>query len=128
MPGAGLIQQQSDVSDFLVQRLVAIDTGTADSSAAPTAFVPRKRHADIPGPGADCADIDPGSASVSGSSPSSAPVKVLGYPTKSAAQSCNTTRRRVIRPWQLWSPECVSARPGMPDAGFIAPAPMPSWL
>jgi hypothetical protein len=25
MPGAGLIQQQSDVSDFLVQRLVAID-------------------------------------------------------------------------------------------------------
>jgi hypothetical protein len=28
MAGVGLIQQQSDMSDFLVQRLVAIDTAT----------------------------------------------------------------------------------------------------
>jgi hypothetical protein len=29
---------------------------------------------------------------------------------------------------QLWIPECVSARPGMPDAGFIAPAPVATWI
>jgi hypothetical protein len=30
MTGAGLIQQQSDVADFLVQRLVAIDSQISD--------------------------------------------------------------------------------------------------
>jgi hypothetical protein len=29
---------------------------------------------------------------------------------------------------QLWIPESVSARPEMPDAGFIAPAPVATWL
>jgi len=34
----------------------------------------------------------------------------------------------ILRAGQLWSPESVSARPGTPDAGFIAPAPVATWL
>jgi hypothetical protein len=39
MAGAGLIQQQSDVSDFLVQRLVAIDSESSRMDPAPNRAV-----------------------------------------------------------------------------------------
>src|SRR5262245_435330 len=35
-----------------------------------------------------------------------------------------TLGARIRGAGQLWIPECVSARPGTPDAGYIAPKPV----
>jgi hypothetical protein len=41
--------------------------------------------------------------------------------------SC-TVGSLILGAGRLWIPECVSARPGTPEAGFIGPAPVATWF